>query len=61
MSLSNVARQRMLTGSYTRLTEEGQLRSLIGKKKKIKPTRTIPYILLCQGGKGNGLVVKDMA
>lgn len=63
MSLSNVARQRMLTGSYTRLTEEGQLRSLIEKKKKkkIKPTRTIPYILLCQGGKGNGLVVKDMA
>lgn len=60
MSLSNVARQRMLTGSYTRLTEEGQLRSLI-EKKKIKPTRTIPYILLCQGGKGNGLVVKDMA
>lgn len=53
MSLSNVARQRMLTGSYTRLTEEGQLRSLI-EKKKIKPTRTIPYILLCQGGKGNG-------
>lgn len=46
MSLSNVARQRMLTGSYTRLTEEGQLRSLIEKKKK-KSNLQEPFPIFC--------------